>query len=194
MAPDVSRRNLLYAGGALVCGAGIADAAGGWNLVQPTVEHSLGTGTLHRASDRLVAGGLGPNDERSYYAQLITEHPTEELFPHKPTRGSDTKHLQKAVMGVDFDTSFLLLAQVRMKFHNRVGISSMSRPRWDGWRIISIPLTLREWGKVQPELVGADQLINTHIIQYKCDTTPKSGRAVLRGQVNDNSVQKRLSI
>ena len=194
MAPDISRRNLLYAGGALVCGAGIADAAGGWNLIQPTVEHSLGIGTLHRASDRLVAGGLGPNDKRNYYARLITERPTEELFPHKPTKGSDTKHLQKAVMGVDFDASFLLLVQARMKFHDRVGINSMSRPRWVGWRIISIPLILREWGKVQPELVGADQLISTNIIQFECDSTPKSGRAVLRDQMNDNSIQKRLSI
>jgi hypothetical protein len=190
---SMRRRNFLYAGGALACGAGIAEVAGGWNLVQPSVEQKLGVGTLHQASTRLITDGLGPDDSRSYYARLITETPEQRLFTEESTNTSDFKALRNSVQETDFSTSFLLLVEARMSFQNRFGITSWSSPGWAGWRVISIPIAKYGWGEVEPELAGADELITTTIIQYSSGVTPDSGRALLYEQKFSDQIQQRLS-
>ncbi|WP_158589338.1 hypothetical protein [Halococcus sp. IIIV-5B] len=190
----MKRRNFLYAGGALVCGAGIANAAGGWNLIQSSVEADYAFGTLNRPSDRLVATGLGPNDNPPYYARLITKPPEQQLFPNISTNGLDTKSLRDMVAETDFERSYLLLIQARMKFQDRFGIYPQSEPQWVGWRTLSIPLYTENWGTVQPNLQGANELVSTNMIRFKSETTPQSGHALLYEGLTGGSVQERISI
>lgn len=186
----MKRRDFLTGGAAIVFGTGVANAAGGWNLVHPQIENEYGVGSIHRSSIRYVVSDLGTTDQ-VFSGRLITEPPDRRVFTDAAVNdGSEI--FQQPIEETDFDTEFLLLVEARAT-EDRFGVYSQFSPEWIGWQTISIPLTTRPWGEIGPEHRDAEELVYTGLMRFSSDATPSSGRAVVYNS-EGTAIRKRFSI
>ncbi|MFC6962778.1 hypothetical protein [Halocatena marina] len=187
----MKRRDFLTGGAAIVCGTGVANAAGGWNTVQPQIEPESGVGSIHRSSTQYVVDDLGTTDQ-VFSGRFITEPPERRVFTDAAVNdGSET--FQQPIEVTNFDTEFLLLFEARMATEDRFGVYSRFSPEWIGWRTVSLPLSTHPWGEIGPEHSDAEALVYTGLMRFSSDATPSSGRAVVYNS-EGTAIRKRFSI
>ncbi|MFC6724385.1 hypothetical protein ACFQE1_08365, partial [Halobium palmae] len=144
-------------------------------------------------------GGIGDGAEGSYYGDLFTEPPADTPFlsgEGDENDDDDRPDYAGRVADADYDSEFLLLLEARVPGGEPFGLRSGTGgdARWTGWREIALPFERYDWGELEPELVGEDELVCTSLWTYEAypddeslDWTPKRATVTVVGE-NGESV------